>query len=213
LKDAAQAAKMYFGSDNIKSIQFVSPEFARKYKVVVFVPVEKTDELMMKMASAGAGKIGKYSLCSFRVTGIGTFKGAEGSNPAYGKKNRLEKVEESRFEMICGQNELEKVIDMVYKFHPYEEPACEIYNVIVKDTVLNKKTALVKLKRKIAAADIMKKLNAGIENDLIRKLKSGKKADRAFIDLTGKTDFTPAAGRTKTLVIKKQKNIFNIEVI
>ncbi len=213
MKDAAQAAKMYFGSENIKSIQFVSPEFARKYKVVVFVPVDKAEKLMVKMATAGAGKIGKYSLCSFRVTGIGTFKGAEGSNPAYGKKNRLEKIEESRLEMICSQIDLEKVIDTVYKYHPYEEPACEIYNVIVKDTVLNKKTALVELKNKIAPADIMKKLNAGIDSVLIKKLKSGKKAMRAFIDLTGKAEFTPAAGKSKTLVIKKHKNIFNIEVI
>lgn len=213
IKDAAVEAKRLFGNINIKRLDYVSPEFARKYKIVVYVPLQNTDELMYKMAAFGAGNIGKYSLCSFRMNGTGTFKGSGKANPAVGKKNRLEKTEETRLEMICEQRDLEKVIDAVYKYHPYEEPACEIYSVIVKETSVNKRTALIELKRKVKITDIIKKLNTVIEPVHLSSLSSKAAASRVFIDLTGKAEYSPAAGRQKTLVIKKYKNILNIEVI
>lgn len=213
MKDAALEAKRLFGNSNIKKLEYVSPEFARKYKIVVYVPLKNTDELMYKMAAAGAGNIGKYSLCSFRMNGTGTFKGSGTSNPAVGKKNRLEKTEETRLEMICEQQDLEKIIDNVYKFHPYEEPACEIYSVIVRETAVNKKTALIELKRKVKISDVIKKLNAGIDQTFLSSLKSRASAGRVFMDLTGKAEYSPVPGRHKTLVIKKNKNILNIEVI
>jgi len=45
---------------------------------------------------AGAGRIGKYSACSFRSMGTGTFFGEEGTNPTVGKSGRLERADELR---------------------------------------------------------------------------------------------------------------------
>lgn len=211
--NAASTAKKYFASSNIKNIQYVSPRFARKYKIVVFVPLKNADELAFSMASSGAGNIGKYSHCSFRVTGIGTFLGSKSSKPAAGKKGRFEMVEEVRLEMICEQSDLDSVINTVYKTHPYEEPACEIYPVIVKDTITNKDTVLVQLKKAVKVKDILTKLNSKITaNDLNLKMLNTS-ISRALIDLSGKTQYEITPAKTKTIVIKKNKNIINFEVI
>lgn len=213
MNNASAAAKKYFAASNIKSIQFVSPQFARKYKIAVFVPLKNADELAFSMASRGAGNIGKYSHCSFRVTGVGTFMGSAGSKPAVGKKGRYEMVEEVRLEMICEQQDLDNIVNAVYEIHPYEEPACEIYPVIVKDTILNKGTALVHLKKAVKVKDIISKFNRNIKsNELDLKLLNTS-VTRAFIDLTGKTQFDVSPAKTKTIVIKINKNIINFEVI
>lgn len=96
------------------------------YKIVVFVPRESADRLRTAMAAAGAGVIGHYSECSFTLDGIGTFRGDETSHPAVGRKGRLERVPETRLEMICPAAALDATIDAVRKSHPYEEPALDV---------------------------------------------------------------------------------------
>ncbi len=108
------------------------PRYNKKHKIIVFVPLKNADELTFAMASAGAGIIGNYTVCSFRVTGIGTFLGGEGSNPKAGKRGRFEMAEEVRIEMLCDKKNLDKAIDKIYEVHPYEEPAYEIYKVSVR---------------------------------------------------------------------------------
>lgn len=213
MNNAANTAKKYFPSGSIKSIEFVSPEFARKYKIVVFIPLKNADELTFKMAAAGAGNIGKYSVCSFRTKGVGTFLGSASSKPKVGKKGRFEMVEEIRLEMICEQNELDEVINTVYKNHPYEEPACEIYPVIVKDTKLNKETALVHFTKSVKIKDILKKAGPRISSEALPAKLLNTGVTRALIDLTGKTQYEISPAKTKTIVIRKNKNIINFEVI
>lgn len=213
MNNAAVTAKKYFSVSNIKSIQYVSPQFARKYKIIVFVPLKNADELTFKMASQGAGNIGKYSVCSFRTKGVGTFIGGKGSKPTVGKKGRFEMVEEIRLEMICEQNDLDKVVNTVYENHPYEEPACEIYSVIVRDTKLNKETALVHLKRSVKVKDFLKKIKPALNSNKLSAKLLNISVTRAFIDLSGNTTYNVSPIKTKTIVIKKNKKIINFEVI
>ncbi len=213
MNNAANTAKKYFPATAIKSIEFVSPVFARKYKIIVFVPLKNADELTFKMAAAGAGNIGKYSVCSFRTKGVGTFLGSASSKPKVGKKGRFEMVEEIRLEMICEQEALDNVINTVYSNHPYEEPVCEIYPVIVKDTKLNKETALVQLKKAVKIKDILKKAGPRISISALSAKLLNTGVTRALIDLTGKTQYEISPAKTKTIVIRKNKNIINFEVI
>lgn len=97
------------------------------FKIVVYVPSEHEDKLINAMCSAGAGFIGKYSSCTFRTKGIGTFKPQKGSKPFIGTEGRLESVEESRVETIAPEKLINKVIKDMLKVHPYEEPAFDIY--------------------------------------------------------------------------------------
>jgi hypothetical protein len=107
-------------------------QFEKKYKIVVFVPPDETDRLTFAMAKEGAGKIGNYTVCSFRMQGTGTFEGGSSANPRVGKKGKFEKVKEVRLEMLCDEKYLNNAVDKMLAVHPYEEPAYEIYEVLVK---------------------------------------------------------------------------------
>src|SRR5205085_5011578 len=63
-------------------------EGPRAYKVVVFVPDSDLGKVSDAMFAAGAGHIGQYSECSFRLAGTGTFFGSEATNPTVGQKGR-----------------------------------------------------------------------------------------------------------------------------
>ncbi len=96
-------------------------------KLVVYVPSGYEDKIMNAMCSAGAGYIGKYSSCTFRTKGIGTFEPQEGTKPFIGTKGRMESVEEFRVETIVPEKLLNKVVREMLKAHPYEEAAYDIY--------------------------------------------------------------------------------------
>jgi dinuclear metal center YbgI/SA1388 family protein len=96
-------------------------------KVVVFVPEKDLNRVADAMFAAGAGHIGQYSECSFRLAGVGTFFGSEAANPTIGQKGRREEVPEWRLEAICPASRVEQVIAAIRRSHSYEEPAFDIY--------------------------------------------------------------------------------------
>jgi dinuclear metal center YbgI/SA1388 family protein len=102
-------------------------ESSGQYKIVVFVPEQDLQRVADAMFAAGAGNIGDYSQCSFRVPGTGTFFGSEASNPAIGLKGRREQVAEWRFEAICPAERLKQVVAALRQAHSYEEPAYDIH--------------------------------------------------------------------------------------
>jgi len=102
-------------------------EGARQCKVVVFVPDSDLERVSDSMFKAGAGNIGQYSQCSFRLAGQGTFFGSESSNPVVGQKGRREDVSEWRLEAVCPESAVESVIAAIRKSHSYEEPAFDVY--------------------------------------------------------------------------------------
>ncbi|MCG0274740.1 MAG: Nif3-like dinuclear metal center hexameric protein [Thermosediminibacteraceae bacterium] len=98
-------------------------------KIVVYVPKGYEDAVRDAMGNAGAGHIGNYSHCSFNVSGIGTFRPLEGSNPFIGGIGKLEKVEEIRIETIAPESQVKKILNAMFKVHPYEEVAYDVYPV------------------------------------------------------------------------------------
>lgn len=101
--------------------------FTQELKVVTYAPADAVDRLRDVMASAGAGRIGHYDHCSFSTQGSGTFRGDARSTPAVGSKERFERVEEHRLEMVCPASSLHVLISTLRQFHPYEEPAVDVY--------------------------------------------------------------------------------------
>ena len=99
---------------------------AARCKVVVFAPPANVEEVAEAMFAAGAGWIGEYHHCSFRVRGEGTFWGTEATNPTLGQAGRLERVEEIRLEAVCAQENIAEVVAAIRGKHPYEEPAIDI---------------------------------------------------------------------------------------
>lgn len=101
----------------------------KNVKIVVFVPETHANIVREAMGSAGAGKIGNYSFCSFSIKGIGRFKPEEGANPYFGKIGKSEKVTEERIEMICPRRKIKAVISEMKRVHPYEEIAFDVYSL------------------------------------------------------------------------------------
>ncbi|MFZ1519655.1 MAG: Nif3-like dinuclear metal center hexameric protein [Ignavibacteriaceae bacterium] len=98
-------------------------------KLVVFVPITYADKVADAMHNAGAGMSGEYTNCSFRSLGTGIFKGSEKSNPHFGVKGKIERVEEVKIEVLVNSFDLKKVIDEMKKAHPYEEVAYDVYSL------------------------------------------------------------------------------------
>jgi len=96
------------------------------YKLIVFIPIESAAKVSNAVFAAGAGQIGNYSNCSFQTEGTGSFLPLEGAKPAIGKKGKLEKVPEIKFEAIVPEGKLAGVIAAMKKAHPYETPAFDV---------------------------------------------------------------------------------------
>ena len=95
-------------------------------KVVTFAPTTAVDSVAAAMAEAGAGRIGGYSSCSFRVEGIGAFLPGVGTSPNVGITGALNRETEIRLEMICPAARLGPVVAALVHAHPYEEPAYDV---------------------------------------------------------------------------------------
>ena len=111
----------------VKEPEFLVKESSNQFKLVAFIPEKNVEEVSEKIFEAGAGIIGEYEKCSFSMQGVGSFLGSEFSNPSLGKKQRFEKVEETRLEVLVDSWKLNRVTNALKKAHPYEEPAFDIY--------------------------------------------------------------------------------------
>ena len=107
------------------------------YKVVVFVPKNEFETVSEAMFAAGAGVIGenaKYTKCSYRVDGTGTFKCGSDSNPSIGTPGSYEEVNEYRLETIVPKNKLNNVLTAMISAHSYEEVAYDVYPLVQNAT-------------------------------------------------------------------------------
>lgn len=99
-------------------------------KLVVFVPREALDRVRSALFEAGAGKIGRYTHCSWYAAGTGTFLAGEGTSPAVGQTGREQRVSELRLETVFPEELQAEVVAALREAHPYEEPAFDIYSLL-----------------------------------------------------------------------------------
>jgi hypothetical protein len=105
------------------------------YKFSFYVPESHLEIVKLAVFNAGAGKYSNYEHCAWQVLGQGQFKPLPGSHPFIGKQNEVEHVAEYKVEMICEEKYIGTVIKALKASHPYEEPAFEIYKIIIEDMV------------------------------------------------------------------------------
>ncbi len=98
-----------------------------RLKLVVFTPVGYENAVIDAMAQGGAGVIGRYSHCTFRTPGVGTYRPLDGAQPWAGAVGRLESAEETRLETVAPREKIVQVLDLVRTVHPYEEMAFDLY--------------------------------------------------------------------------------------
>ncbi|MEM1137210.1 MAG: Nif3-like dinuclear metal center hexameric protein [Bacteroidota bacterium] len=113
--------------------QILAKGKAKLLKLVTFVPSTHTEKVLNALGNAGAGEIGHYNNCSFVLEGEGRFQPKGDANPFIGKVNKLEKVTESRIEVIFTETIRRNVMQALHQSHPYEEIAFDVYNLVNKD--------------------------------------------------------------------------------
>jgi len=102
------------------------------YNICVFVPVSHLESVKKAMFQAGGGHIGDYDCCSWQTLGQGQFRPLAGSQPFIGQQNQIEIVDEYRLEMVCEDDCMQAVVDVMKHKHPYETPAFHI-NLLCDD--------------------------------------------------------------------------------
>ncbi len=150
----------------IESIIPIKYEYKKRYKIVTYVPLEYVDKLTFEMGNAGAGIIGNYDLCSFRIKGLGTYRPLEFTKPFKGEQGKVSFEEEIRLEMECAPSNLDEVLNALLENHPYEEVAYEVYEFLKRDKI----PSLIKviLNKPIKLSHIVKRIKKDVkESDLV----------------------------------------------
>lgn len=131
-------------------------------KLVVYVPVSHLEKVFREMSDAGAGIIGNYDNCSFRINGTGTYRPNKNARPYSGKKGSISFENEIRLESECSPDLLTGIIESMLRAHPYEETAYEIYNFVKLDSeILGRQYTL---KRRMQFTGLLKRLNQNLKS-------------------------------------------------
>src|SRR5262249_4545528 len=119
---------MLAGRLGLEQVEWLRPiEGPKQCKLVVFVPEADLARVSDALFAAGAGRIGEYRECSFRLAGTGTFFASDASNPTVGKKGQREEAPEWRLEVVLPENKVEAAVKAMRQAHSYEEPAFDVY--------------------------------------------------------------------------------------
>jgi dinuclear metal center YbgI/SA1388 family protein len=115
----------------LKALSVLSkPEQLEKHKLVFYVPADHEKNLLEILFQTRAGVIGEYTCCSFRNQGTGTFKPGSTAKPFSGSIGVLSHADEVRIETIVNGQDLDEVVSLLKKHHPYETMAYDIYPLI-----------------------------------------------------------------------------------
>ncbi len=113
----------------LENISVLDPSADNLCKLVVYVPVNYEHKVREAIFETGAGNIGNYSNCSYNLMGEGSYKALDNAKPFAGEKNKLHIEKETRIEVLLPVHIKQKVIQEIYRTHPYEEPAFDIFPV------------------------------------------------------------------------------------
>ncbi len=158
----------------LRQTSVLSPKSGMLSKLVTFVPDENLDEVLNALYEAGAGIIGEYEHCSFRVEGTGTFRPGEKANPHIGEPLKDEEVTEKRVEMIFPSNVRRGIVEALKKAHPYEEVAYYL-SVLSNKNVAVGSGLMGHLEHKMSVGDFIVHLKDQMQLKVIRRTAGVKK--------------------------------------
>jgi dinuclear metal center YbgI/SA1388 family protein len=154
-------------------------------KLVTVCPEDKVEEMRQALSSVGCGRIGQYEQCSFATTGTGTFMGNEGTHPTHGEAGELQRVIECKFEMVVSKNSLSLAIKALRQFHPYEEPAIEVYELSERPRREIGVGRRVHLDKPVQLDELARKLKKHLGIGYVRVAPAAGKDDRIEIQTVG----------------------------
>jgi dinuclear metal center YbgI/SA1388 family protein len=114
---------------DLKNLTVLQPREQLLKKLITFAPLKDAETIRSALFEAGAGKLGKYSECSFNIEGTGTFKAEEGADPHVGEIGKRHEEKEMKIEVIFPAYLQNKIVMAMIKVHPYEEAAYDIFSL------------------------------------------------------------------------------------
>jgi dinuclear metal center YbgI/SA1388 family protein len=152
---------------NLQNVSILKPKSDTLMKLTVFCPKDNTPKLQDAFYAAGAGEIGNYSNCSFKSSGIGSFKPNAAATPVIGKNNKYEEVEENRIEVVFPAYLEGKMLDTLRKNHMYEEVAYYLHKIENQNQGVGS-GAIGFLPHTMSKADFLAYLKKSMELNVIR---------------------------------------------
>ncbi|UYZ63940.1 Nif3-like dinuclear metal center hexameric protein [Hymenobacter weizhouensis] len=110
----------------LQNLRILEPKAGLLAKLITYVPPTHTEAVLRALYQAGAGQVGDYSECSFRVDGTGTFTPGAGTSPYLGQPGTPETAAEQRVEVLLPLHLQAAALRALRQAHPYEEVAYEI---------------------------------------------------------------------------------------
>ncbi|MBC8384274.1 MAG: Nif3-like dinuclear metal center hexameric protein [Candidatus Cloacimonetes bacterium] len=188
----------------LQNLEFLSAESGSKLlHLAVYVPENLMEKVADKVFQAGAGIIGNYENCLNDHEVSGQFKPLEGSNPAIGEKNKLEKVIERKLEFFVDSFNLNQVITAMKSAHPYETPAFAV-NPQEKQSENYGLGLIGELSQKMTIADFSKK----VKKDLAAPFIKLWIADKSQLDFVQKIAICGGSGSSLLCKVYGRADIF-----
>lgn len=110
----------------LQNLRILDPKTGILGKLVTYVPPTHTEAVLHALYQAGAGQIGDYSDCSFRMDGTGTFTPGASTHPHTGTPLQPETTHEQRVEVLLPLHLQRAALRALRQAHPYEEVAYEL---------------------------------------------------------------------------------------
>jgi dinuclear metal center YbgI/SA1388 family protein len=152
------------------NLRILAPKKQSLTKLAFFTPKENTQTILDALFDTGAGKIGEYENCSFKVAGTGTFLPGDAANPTIGTRGRLEYVTEERVEIMFPSYLESKIVAALRSIHPYEEVAYYLTSLENENQDVGA-GALGELPEEMTAADFLHHLKSALHLSVIKHTK------------------------------------------
>ncbi|HET6991960.1 MAG TPA: Nif3-like dinuclear metal center hexameric protein [Bacteroidia bacterium] len=151
----------------LKNCRILSPKRDLLRKFVTYCPADSAEKVREALWNVGAGHIGNYSEVSFNLSGTGTYKGNENSNPAVGEKGKLMREPEERIEIIYTVNQEADILAALRSSHPYEEIAYEL--IPIENAFQNVGSGMIgELEKPVAIMDFLRSIKTSMNTAIIR---------------------------------------------
>ncbi|MDR5591071.1 Nif3-like dinuclear metal center hexameric protein [Christiangramia sp. SM2212] len=157
-------------------------------KLTTFVPVDNAENVRSALFKAGAGSIGNYDHCSFNITGKGSFKGNEDSNPVKGERGKVHFEDETQIGITYPAHLESKILNSLFEAHPYEEVAYEVISLENKNQHLGM-GMIGELPEQIEEKEFLKQLKSTFRTGCVRHSKLLKKPLKKVAVLGGSGAF------------------------
>lgn len=179
---------------DLKDTKILIPKKNILKKLTTYVPNIESINLRNALFDAGAGNIGNYDNCSFSISGQGTFRGNEKSNPTLGDKGKMHLEKEVQISVVFEVKNKENILKALHEYHPYEEVAYEI--ITIENSYQNVGMGIIgELSNPLGERDFLHYLKKTMKTDCIRHSDFINKKIKKVAVLGGSGSFAISAAK------------------